>query len=199
VGVCQCGCTHARWRGQTSVDRSDSDSFPLGGQIVGSPPATGMTVGWGPSRAGRDRRRPEHTTVPPPEHRGPKLADVAAALQADRRGGRDGGGPESLSGCGCRDRDSAGAMHTQSPGAPRSPREPWSPWVSRDRRCGQRGAPDREAPRPHPCARAPSARRCRSQTRYRPLGWPPGQQALAGGWEGTWAHFLPRSFLPRKK
>lgn len=124
---------------------------------------------------------------------------MAAALQADRRGGRDGGGPESLSGCGCRGGDSAGAMHTQSPSAPRSPREPWSPWVSRNLCCGQRGASDLEAPRPHPCARAPSARRCRAQTRYRPLGWPPGQQALAGGWEGTWAHFLPRSFLPRKK
>lgn len=34
------------------MDRSDSDSFLLGGQIVGSPPATGMTVGGVPAWPG---------------------------------------------------------------------------------------------------------------------------------------------------
>lgn len=75
------------------------------------------------------------------------------------------------------------------------PQHAWvscSPWVSRDQTL-----PARESPRSHQCA--PLRPLLHPLTRYRPLGRAasPAHQALPGAWEGTWANFLPSSFLPR--
>lgn len=180
------------------MDRSDSDSFPLGGQIVGSPPSTGMTVGGFPAGPGETGDVPSAPPSPAPST---GALSWPTWRRRRRRAGGEGGTEAGRKVCPAAPAE-AGTRGGDARPVPQRPQLSSGALVAMGKsrsalraegRCGQ-GSPATLS-----LARAASARRCRTQTRYRPLGWPPGQQALAGAWEGTWAHFLPRSFLPRRK
>lgn len=154
---------------------------------------SGADGGWGSSQARARLGTSGVHLCPASRHWGPGLANVAAALQAGREGRRRevGGGPESLSVGHCGD-----LAWGCAPGAPASPARfgvQLAMGKSRSTRCCRRGSPGT------PSKRVPSAPSCRATTKYRPLGWQPGRQALAGGWERTWARFLSCFFLPTKK
>lgn len=131
---------------------------------------------------------------PASRHRGPGLADVAAAALQGDQAGREGLRREAG-----RKVCPAAEAGTPAPGCAPARAAPVARLgvllaMGKSRSDAARGVVPAI-----PSMRTPSAPGDTTGPDTAHSGGEPGNQALAGGWEGTWAHFLPCSLLPRKE